>query len=391
VTDKNLRARVEALTNGIAYAMARAPVPTATTTAREYAASLAPLVIESGFLDQPAPPDTALREAARKLADEAARAVAEPRRFHENEDDRQQQLGSLVALVRMALATAPTPPVPNNDHMPAPTPPDTAALRCTCGAAREYTGDHLGDCPMYISVLDQPAPPDTALLRQTIANGVVAMRLTREYVGEETLPAIEGWSWFDWTKEAEAALAATAPTPPDEPMRGDHDYGINYAPPDTALREALDAAVESAMRDLSGTNEELRTVEEAFQVGVGAGIAKMRRAVEALHDRYEETGMMTGHSAAWDMKDLLRLAATAPTPPDGLDAAWREAEAALPEGWWIEKVYLRERGTYLETYSAWARRPDSDGGLRGDGATPTAALRSLADAFRAAAPPEPAP
>jgi hypothetical protein len=91
------------------------------------------------------------------------------------------------------------------------------------------------------------------------------------------------------------------------------------APPDTALREALDAAVESAMRDLSGTNEELRTVEEAFQVGVGAGIAKMRRAVEALHDRYEETGMMTGHSAAWDMKDLLRLAATAPTPPDGLD------------------------------------------------------------------------
>jgi hypothetical protein len=319
VTDKNLRARVEALTNGIAYAMARAPVPTATTTAREYAASLAPLVIESGFLDQPAPPDTALREAARKLADEAARAVAEPRRFHENEDDRQQQLGSLVALVRMALATAPTPPVPNNDHMPAPTPPDTAALRCTCGAAREYTGDHLGDCPMYISVLDQPAPPDTA------------------------------------------------------------------------LREALDAAVESAMRDLSGTNEELRTVEEAFQVGVGAGIAKMRRAVEALHDRYEETGMMTGHSAAWDMKDLLRLAATAPTPPDGLDAAWREAEAALPEGWWIEKVYLRERGTYLETYSAWARRPDSDGGLRGDGATPTAALRSLADAFRAAAPPEPAP
>jgi hypothetical protein len=216
VTDKNLRARVEALTNGIAYAMARAPVPTATTTAREYAASLAPLVIESGFLDQPAPPDT-------------------------------------------------------------------------------------------------------------------------------------------------------------------------------ALREALDAAVESAMRDLSGTNEELRTVEEAFQVGVGAGIAKMRRAVEALHDRYEETGMMTGHSAAWDMKDLLRLAATAPTPPDGLDAAWREAEAALPEGWWIEKVYLRERGTYLETYSAWARRPDSDGGLRGDGATPTAALRSLADAFRAAAPPEPAP
>ena len=44
-----------------------------------------------------------LRAAARTLAGEAARTVAEPRRFHENEGHRQQALGRAVAAVRLAL------------------------------------------------------------------------------------------------------------------------------------------------------------------------------------------------------------------------------------------------------------------------------------------------
>ena len=39
-----------------------------------------------------------------------------------------------------------------------------------------------------------------------VAEGVKAFRLTRDYVGEELLPALPGWSWFDWTEKALAAL-----------------------------------------------------------------------------------------------------------------------------------------------------------------------------------------
>ena len=45
--NKDLR---QALTDGIAYAIARAPVPDKTDTAHDVAARLAPLVIESGHL-----------------------------------------------------------------------------------------------------------------------------------------------------------------------------------------------------------------------------------------------------------------------------------------------------------------------------------------------------
>lgn len=43
-----------------------------------------------------------LRAALDSLADEAARAVCEPRRFHDNEDQRQQALGQAVARARLA-------------------------------------------------------------------------------------------------------------------------------------------------------------------------------------------------------------------------------------------------------------------------------------------------
>ena len=38
-----------------------------------------------------------------------------------------------------------------------------------------------------------------------------ALRLTREYVGEDALPAIEGWSWYDADNALRTAIdAATA-------------------------------------------------------------------------------------------------------------------------------------------------------------------------------------
>jgi hypothetical protein len=47
-------------------------------------------------------------------------------------------------------------------------------------------------------------------LERLVADGVEAFRLTREYLGEDALPAVEGWAWFDWTERARPLeLAAT--------------------------------------------------------------------------------------------------------------------------------------------------------------------------------------
>ncbi len=37
---------------------------------------------------------------------------------------------------------------------------------------------------------------------------VEALRLTREYVGEDLLPPLEGWSWYDATVNAQDVLEA---------------------------------------------------------------------------------------------------------------------------------------------------------------------------------------
>jgi hypothetical protein len=42
-----------------------------------------------------------------------------------------------------------------------------------------------------------------------------ALRYTREYVGEDTLPAIEGWSWYDATVAIDRFLAARSPQDED--------------------------------------------------------------------------------------------------------------------------------------------------------------------------------
>jgi uncharacterized circularly permuted ATP-grasp superfamily protein len=43
-------------------------------------------------------------------------------------------------------------------------------------------------------------------LRTFIAQGITAFHHTREYVGEDVLPAQPGWSWFDWTERAHTII-----------------------------------------------------------------------------------------------------------------------------------------------------------------------------------------
>lgn len=67
-------------------------------------------------------------------------------------------------------------------------------------------------------------------------------------------------------------------------------------------------------------------------------------------------------------------------PADSLDAAWAEAEAALPEGHTMDLVLENhvDGGRYL----AWTMRHTDTAIIRGEGPTPAAALRALTARLR---------
>lgn len=72
------------------------------------------------------------------------------------------------------------------------------------------------------------------------------------------------------------------------------------------------------------------------------------------------------------------------TTPAPLDAAWAEAEAALPEGWRVTRLdYLRLRGEW----TAMAEHQRDAGSVSAEGPTPAAALLALAEKLREFAKP----
>ena len=66
--------------------------------------------------------------------------------------------------------------------------------------------------------------------------------------------------------------------------------------------------------------------------------------------------------------------------PDSLDAAWAEAEAALPEGWEISSLHLVAPEEWRAT--ANSTTDDEMRFLNGDGPSLAAALRALAAKLR---------
>lgn len=76
--------------------------------------------------------------------------------------------------------------------------------------------------PPY-TLADNPGPSGSDFRRAEAAEamlrgGIEAMRLTREYVGEDVLPAVRGWSWFDWSTRA-AALVGEQTAEPKQPIK----------------------------------------------------------------------------------------------------------------------------------------------------------------------------
>lgn len=142
------------------------------------------------------------------------------------------------------------------------------------------------------------APPSTAELFDLIEAGIRTFQHTRDYVGEDVMPAVEGWSWFDWTRRAEAMLArepvvepVTPPEPADEPLfkaiarvRG---Y-VHETPGSADLDRIVDALhapsvlVDSPEQRLDEQVEaELIRLDDANQVGTAAVIRALTAELRA--------------------------------------------------------------------------------------------------------------
>jgi hypothetical protein len=97
----------------------------------------------------------------------------------------------------------------------------------------------------------------------------------------------------------------------------------------------------------------------------------------------QEPGWPGGHPFTMHNSQAAALVALGLRLPDsrvdiaepGLDAAWAEAEAALPEGYWIDSLHRSEDGP---GWTVDALGPE-DGWFRRDGPTPIAAVNALRD------------
>jgi hypothetical protein len=131
---------------------------------------------------------------------------------------------------------------------------------------------------------------------------------------------------------------------------------------------------------------------------------------ERLHDLtpVEQDGGVPDVCNRWPEHETQAAAILGDTgrylPDGGLDAAWAEAEAVLPEGWWIHGIhawsfddmaYMVEAATAGSHYWAGKSKREKVAGTRhyapgpnamAYGPTPAAALRALAAKLRETTP-----
>lgn len=86
------------------------------------------------------------------------------------------------------------------------TPSDLTEVDIIVNVVVEYMDAQLVGAVSIEQAHTEDAEAVSEKLRVFIGQGVTAFHHTREYVGEEVLPAIPGWSWFDWTERAHTII-----------------------------------------------------------------------------------------------------------------------------------------------------------------------------------------
>jgi hypothetical protein len=142
------------------------------------------------------------------------------------------------------------------------------------------------------------------------------------------------------------------------PNLADHEYEPRYP-----ARRALDAtqAVEPSLREALDEFAAGRVTERLAEYATNPD--------DPLHADIQE--LLTAFHAA-----LAARSSSAPAELPELDAAWREAEEALPEGWRITGIVGPVAGRGEWTASSYGMVPEHR--RYADGPTPAAALRALA-------------
>lgn len=119
-------------------------------------------------------------------------------------------------------------------------------------------------------------------------------------------------------------------------------------------------------------------------------MSDIRAALHAAIDDMPAVGWADARTTDLRWEDVHAVIDATLDAADSLDAAWAEAEAALPEGW---RIHLRtvprhsDGGLPHSTahgYSASATHRDLTRATSGPHATPAAALRALAERLRRA-------
>ena len=149
-----------------------------------------------------------------------------------------------------------------------------------------------------------------------IRDGIEAFRLTREYVGEDTLPAIEGWSWFDWCEKAREHLARPVSTPrlTDEQVQ--------------AIYAAYDQFGGGEAHTLEGRRSIVEPIADAVRAALAAGVHLTGDAPSPTEPM--GAAAMADVLAAWNKIGEARDVAPSPDAPptSGLDVGrWRR------DGW----------------------------------------------------------
>lgn len=83
--------------------------------------------------------------------------------------------------------------------------------------AQVIDGERLSQITTEALAMHSEAEAENERLRSALRQSREALRLTREYIGEETLPAADGWAWFDAINIIDAVLAAAVSVESTEP------------------------------------------------------------------------------------------------------------------------------------------------------------------------------